>query len=109
MQCTWWGFGENFCPKCESKAFQMEVHYSSDGQIRFWYSCPECRESFHQDYFASQLQAIALGLDLERRLADFRPSTVRKPQHPPAIVEKLTKEDKKLERSMGIDPGEDGQ
>jgi hypothetical protein len=105
MENTWWGMKDVVCPKCETIMDQGETHFSADGQIRFWYSCPGCKMTFPIDYFASQLQAIALNLDLEKRLGIQQSVN----QTPILTTEQIAEEDRNLERSMGIDPGEEGQ
>lgn len=106
MENTWWGMKDVSCPKCGADMVQGETHFAADSQIRFWYSCPECKMTFPIDYFASQLQAIALNLDLEKRFGI--PQSACKPQLP-ILPAKFTEEDRSLERSMGIDPQEEGQ
>ena len=93
------------CPSCkEESALIQSVSYSADGEMRFTRYCETCKETLYWRVFASQLAHRALCKDTENEIktpAQINPA--------PGQPEKLTDQDKKLERSMGIDPGEDAE
>lgn len=115
MDNRWWGLQEVRCPECESASFLIEVHFSTDGQLRFLYLCSNkgCENSkkyFPLFYYASQLQAIAMGLDMDKHCEGCirRDKPIKPPlkELPPAPA-KETPEDKKFLHDLGIEDPEE--
>ena len=105
MDASWWSFLDVKCSKCEAVSFQLQTHFSSDGQIRFRYFCPDCKVEFSVDYSASQLQSIAFGLDRKKDCAkcgEQKASCATPPS--PHVV--LTNDDLELLRELKINPEE---
>lgn len=88
------------CPMCKGEFTDiMSASYAADGELKFSRYCATCKETISWRVFASQLAHRALCNDLEK---DGKPplKTLEMPRQP----EKLTENDRKLERSMGIEP-----
>ena len=107
-----WGV-DVFCPKCKKSATLQLVLFSADGELKMTYFCFGCREALEYRTFASALahRALLNDIDAERKETKRKREERggRPPLEPPLAVPPpaITDEDRKWEREMGIDPGED--
>jgi DNA-directed RNA polymerase subunit RPC12/RpoP len=62
---SWWG-NSIVCPKCGVQGSLTDFQFSADGEIRLGYKCPKCDAEFYWKVFASALQEIARGNDLQK-------------------------------------------
>jgi len=93
------------CGKCGEQMSLVAAAYSADGELRYQFGCLKCASVMQWRIFSQQLQALALVQDIERRFEGVKPpKTIQPPLQitPP----KITEEDRKFERSCGIEPEE---
>jgi hypothetical protein len=110
MKQTWWGVHVS-CPQCKGDTTLQLAFFSSDGEMKFTFYCPTCKELLNWNVYASALAHMALRNDLQKdklttpvKLHPGKP--VKPPLQLPRIAEHLTVNDTKWLREMNVDPEE---
>jgi hypothetical protein len=108
VNVKWWGISLD-CPEHKKSCILQVATFSADGELRFTFWCPDCKEFYNYQVFASALQHRALMNDIGAdKQIPRKPQPVRPPTALPSPPTVLTDDDKEWEHFMGIDP-EDGR
>jgi hypothetical protein len=110
---TWWGVSIS-CPQCKGATVLQFAFFSADGEMKFTFYCPTCKELLHWSIYASVLAHMALRNDLQKdkltapapKLHPGKP--VKPPLALPQPTEKLTVADAKWMAEMHIQPPDEG-
>lgn len=107
MEMQWWGATIQ-CPECKCDTVLQIAMFSADGELKFTFWCPKCKELYHWRVFATSLQHQAFINDMEKAQ---RVIPVSRPLKPPLQIppEKISEEDRNFMKDFHIDPDDPEQ
>lgn len=82
MKTRWWKL-KILCPQCQIETNMAEMEYSADGEMKFHFVCPKCRQDIGWNTFSTVLQHLALVYDLQTMSKGDAPPTPPTPQRTP--------------------------